>query len=229
MSAYSVAVLADSPRGYWRFDDLLDSSGLGHTLTLSGSAPTTAGLLLSEASLGRSFTDTNADVLTAADHADLDLGNTFSMEAWFTMTAVPGAGTVNTIMTKGNQGYQLTVDQNALLLGVQDGVGEFVRSSVALSTGVTYYACCTKTGDTIKMWLGLVGTDTLPQDKTGAITNGRVCTNNALDLSIGNGNGNQPWFGTLDEPAVYSTVLSQARAEAHYTAGIAAVSSGAFQ
>ncbi len=76
--SYASEILADSPSAHWRLDALTDASGNGNTLTVVGSVPTIAGLLSTDASLGRSYTNNTANHLTAADSASLDVGDVSS-------------------------------------------------------------------------------------------------------------------------------------------------------
>lgn len=152
--------------------------------------------------------------ISAPDSASLDLGDTFSLEAWIrpdTVNANRG------IISKGNGAYYLRVNSEAKLQLLRSQTLEIVESTVALTKETVYHVAATKNGATVKLYINGV-------DRTGVVLNS-TCANNAIELSIGGDSvfSTERFDGRIQYAAVYSTAISLATIEAHYAAGTTSV------
>jgi hypothetical protein len=215
---YKDAVVADSPVSYWR---LAESGG---TNAADNQAANNAGTYQNSPTLGVTpgisdigdtavtFNGTTQDV-QVNDANSLDLGDTFTMEAWIKRTAT--LGTNQGIISKGSGGYYMRMGTGNNLELAKSQIGSIVASTTTITDTNWHHVVATKTGATCKLYIDGV-------DVTGAITN-LTCVDTALHLRIGAdgtaGDSAVEFFsGSIDEPAVYNTVLSAARVSAHYAA-----------
>ncbi|HXJ65862.1 MAG TPA: LamG domain-containing protein [Actinomycetota bacterium] len=209
---YASAILADSPRGYWKFDEasgtLADSSGNGHTGTPNGGITYgVAGAVNTAIRL-----DGTSGYVSVPDHADFDLGDVLTLEAWVNPTAFPD---FMIVFDKGNSAYRLSISPAGKFRLEKVGTGVIVASTIPIPLdGFFHQIVATKNAGTVKLYL-----DT--NDVTGTVTN-QVLGDNGTQMGIGaqlDGTPAAKFFkGGLDEAAIYATALSQARVIAHYQA-----------
>lgn len=214
--SYSAEVLADSPSAYMR---LGEASGTACADAIGGAAGTylggftlgQAGALAGDVDTAVGFNGFSSRV-QFADRAAFDRGDVFTLEAWIKLGAI---NRNNCIVDKGANGYIFRVHSDNRLLLRRNGVGDVVKSTITLTTGVWYHVVATKNGPTVKLYIDDV-------DRTGTVTN-QTMTDTAIAFGIGAADAGTSDFtnGTIDEVAVYPTALSAARVHAHYNAGIA--------
>lgn len=208
----------DGARGYWPLDETsgttaFDRSGNGHDgAYVNTPALNSTGLVPSRGGGSVDFEASSAEYVTIPDHGDLDLGDTFSLEAVFDIESLPG-GSARLIFNKGAGAYSLRVLQNTsvgsgLLQLIRSGVAVVCSSTILLTTGVIYHVIATKTGAAAKLWVNGV-------DVTGTITNSTM-VNTANALEIAAGSAANTWDGRMQDAAVYATVLDADRVAAHY-------------
>ena len=208
--AYVAAVMADLPGGYWRLADLTDTSGKGGDLTVIG-APVWAGSLLTN-DTNKSAQLNIADGFSAADSANLDLGDTFSLEAWVYIDQAPTAGTWYEILSKGADAYELYIDQNRYLTFGKAGGGIVAQLYDVIPVASRQHIVVTKAGAVTKLYVN-------GQEKTNWAGTNATMVNNTSPLYLGRNPFGAGLKGRLDEVAVYPTVLSAGRVSAHYLAG----------
>src|SRR3990167_8224074 len=94
-SLYYSVIVCDKPAGYWPLDEPneeTDYSGNARTLTPVGAPSDVAPLIYD--GRGRDFGGAG-QAYTAGDHASLDLGDSFTLEAWVKPGSVAaGAGSI---------------------------------------------------------------------------------------------------------------------------------------
>ncbi|HST42229.1 MAG TPA: LamG-like jellyroll fold domain-containing protein [Conexibacter sp.] len=217
-SLYYDAVMADNPSAYFR---LGESSGTAALDTVGGASGTyTGGFALGQPSVAPAaggtavrFDAATRGYVRVADRTALDLGDTFTLEAWVRMADVELGG----IVDKGKDGYILRTTENGRVLLRRNNVGDVVTSTVALTPGKAHHVVATKATLVSKLYIDGV-------DVTGTVTN-QTMSDTALELNIGAADAgtNNALDGTIDEVALYKTALSAARVRAHYNAGIGAV------
>ena len=138
--------------------------------------------------------------------------STVSLEAWIKPAALPAAGSFASILTKA-ESYSLQFNGPRLESTIiQAGVRKRLQAaSGAIAVGGTYHVVGTYDGTTQRLYIN--GTQV-------ASTALSLATTNNNSLYIGSWNGSEELFkGTIDEPAVYGSVLSATRVGAHYEAG----------
>lgn len=234
--AYSDEVLADTPLIYYKMDDAAgtttaDSSGNGHNATQSGSAGTQFVLqkdpVAKTSTYGIQFNNgvTNGGTLLNPVPGTYPTGD-FTVEFWQRAYQSSGARQFwNHWMASGNRSFvQVDGTSGRYRLGVNfsgSGDVEFTAGPTAqVSTKRHVVITWTQSSGTADLWVDGVKRDT----KTVAAAAVIAATGS---MAVGNG---QSGVGTLlttqgpnvvlDEFALYSSVLADARIEAHYAAGL---------
>lgn len=212
-STYPAVVLEDAPSAYYRMGEasgnIQDSSGNALHGSVVGPTPVYAqpgALAGSDTAIllaGGAYFDVPDDPL-------LDPGDVFTLEAWVIRGA---AGALQTIFSKGANGYAFGFTSTNTLRLFKDYVSVIAASTITISAdGLYHHVVATKSGATVKIYIDGV-------DVTGGVTNSTI-TATALALRIGRRTGGEESMnGTLDELAIYPTALSAARVLAHYAAG----------
>lgn len=199
-----------------------DSSGNGnHTTTIAGT-PTygvVGALETDPSSTAIQFGST--EYFTAPDHATLDFGDVFTLEAWVKLSTLAGAEMI--VVGKGQEaggspptGPVLSIESNRVSLTYEDFTA-VATSSITIADTTTWHHCVvTKDGATSKVYLDGV-------DVTNLVTNGTF-QNTTVALAIGAnidvGVAYGMFQGYIDEVAVYGTALSAERVLAHYEAAL---------
>lgn len=218
-SAYSNAVLADTPLAYWRLGGssgtaMADSSGNNHTLTLTASTGVGATGILSN------DTDKCWDA-PGTQHGSVTNGtwmntSSFTIECWCRPDKVSG---YNALVTRDgdstSRGWNMYIRDGFLLCYYYPPV-EFT-SSIPMSAGNTYHCVMTSDGTNVKLYVnGVLGASVAT-----ALT---APSGNAMSLAgspAGTTGMSFQFDGRIDEVAYYGQALSEARITAHYQAGIA--------
>lgn len=224
IGSYAAQVLADSPAAYYRMDEASgqpqDSSGNGNHTTVTGGTPTygQTGGITTDPTDGAILLDGTTEYFSAPDHATLDTGDTFSLEAWINRSG--GFATSHTVVDKGTTGgtpsYRMFLDDGTGQFGVEKSGGGTICKSTSLidQTATWYHLVFTKATTTSHLYLNGV-------DVTGTVTNQTIGnTTDALFIGV-EGNGLSNYLDTLiDEVAVYPTALTSSQVLSHYYAGI---------
>lgn len=226
---YPASVLQDSPRAYWRMNDAAGSPfGLADW---SGNS-----LHASPIGVAHGQTGATADGDTAVyfngsssrtEASESQITDTFTVEAWIKRGALGGKQTIFSRGESNGGGFRLAIDTNNTLVltsGDYDGGAFriFARSSTTIAdTNTWHHVAATKSGQNVKLYID--GTDvttiveTIPTLTSGL---GMVVTGAAIGSDYVNGGR---WYaehfnGWIDEPAVYASVLPEARLDAHIAA-----------
>lgn len=214
-TAYSGAVLADAPLGYWRLGEasgttMVDSSGNGRNGTYA------AGVTLGTAGLITGDTDTAVTVSTAggagaiANDTWMNV-DTFTAEAVFNCTSL---GTRN-IITRDVSGLGST--SSAWRIRINSSKIQFLLWHTGLTTltgsttiiaNTKYHVAVTYDGVNMKIYLNGV------QDATSAQSGAVRAVNTQITIGDLAATGGQ-FVGVLDEAAFYGTALSSTRLAAH--------------
>ena len=220
-SAYSNAVLADSPSGYWRLGETggttaADSSGGDNGAYTNGPVLGQASMLPGDSANKAVRFDGVNDYVRVPSSGSLSPAVGVSLEAWIKPASLPASGKFASILTKA-ESYSLqfngprlefTIIQNSARRRLQAPSG-------AIVAGQAYHVVGTYDGATQRLYVN--GTQVASAALTGPITT------NGNPLTMGSWSGGSEFLaGTIDEPAVYPSVLSAARVSAHYQAGIGA-------
>jgi Concanavalin A-like lectin/glucanases superfamily/Bacterial Ig-like domain (group 3) len=218
-SAYSTAVLADSPVGYWHLDGgcFTDSSGNGHNGTVQGGVtPNQPGAPVRTGETSAAF-DGSTGYISLGDPTALQ-PDQVSVEAWINTTA--HANPVNAIVRKRFYGYELYLDGAGI--PVFNTYTQTSLNTVAGNASVADGA-----------WHHLVGTYDGQQARIfvdGQLINTTVCIGGPVyyqpDLvTIGRDGGVASGYfsGRIDEVAIYGAGLSAAQVQAHFAAAVGQV------
>ncbi|MDQ1654977.1 MAG: hypothetical protein QOD41_60 [Cryptosporangiaceae bacterium] len=148
---------------------------------------------------------------TIPHNATLNTGNgPFTLEAWVRRN---DNGTAKqTLLGKGTGDYQWAFSNNKIGL-YKDGTGLIAESTgTQLDTTTFHHYAVTKTGATTHIYID--GTDV-----TATITD-QTLTDTATALTIGGRGSNDLLNGTIDETALYNTVLTPTTINNHYHLGL---------
>ena len=217
---YGAAVYADQPDLYWRLADATGSTATdsGPSLnpgTISGGVTLGAtGVITGNAAA----TFNGSDGLVASNNTFTN-PTQYSEEAWFSTTTnrggkIIGFGNSNTGTSSGYDRHVYMQDDGKLVFGTYTGQLNTITTPDAYNNGQWHHVVATQGADGMKLYLDgqLVGTNpqTGAQNYTGYW---RVGGDNTW------GSSSAFFAGTIDEAAVYPTVLSADRVLAHYQAG----------
>lgn len=224
---YFHTILADSPAAFWRlgetsgqFADRADDADAGtnslgaHPGTVNGTITRgVAGTIANDPDLAITPNGTTGYV-SVADHADLDFGDTFTLEAWIRKAV---DGTFMSIIAKGTNAYQIRMADNNTLQLLRENVALIVSSTITITGTGWHHVAVTKTGATVVLYIDGVNV-------TGVVTN-QTFTNTSTSLHIGRrvAAADEFFNGSIDEVAVYPTALSAARIRRHYIAGLSSL------
>lgn len=204
-AAYDAAVLADTPRGYWKLDEpsgnFADSSGNGLTMTASGSLTysqsgpfTGAGAVLFAAGA----TGTRSQVSALADN--------ITMEAWVYPTS---RATYHSILSNENgglNGYDYVLDVNGRVNVVVQGTGVEGPTGTAIPNNAWTYLCIRRSANFWTSYIAGALDGTMGNLPPGPPSGGQTQI------------GTSTWVGRLSRVAFYESVLTPARMLAHYHA-----------
>jgi hypothetical protein len=221
---YADTVLADSPAGYWRLGE-----ASGTTATAASGSPN--GTYANGPLLGMGGAVNDSDTAPWFDGTDdyAGFGNnygftgtsSFSVELWVeTTAATSGYRRILSKQAASGGGWALLLAStaqampNQLTFYRQDAsAADYADSGVALEPNVVYHVVATYDGSKIRLYV----------DGSLAVTanSTRSVPSNAANMQA----GAPPWAGVdcltgmIDEVAVYNSVLSAPRVQAHYDAG----------
>jgi acid phosphatase type 7 len=215
---YRDEVLADNPSSYWRLGETSGTTAVDERASANGGyvngvALGQTGALANDTNGAVSFDGVNDHVLVPYT-SSLDLTTAVSVEAWIKRSK-PGWQVV-----VGKPGHAQSKHENyAIWFNSTNRVvayfGNGTRYASVTSTPVDtnwHHVVATYDNATAKLYLdGSLATST---------TSDIQMTANTLPLNMGRSTTGSYFFGgQLDEVAVYATVLSSARVQAHYDVG----------
>lgn len=215
-SGYASAVMGDSPIAYWRLGEAsgtvaADSWGTNNgtyvatpTLAVGGASPT-------DANTAVKF-DGSTQYVTVPDVNTLDLGDTFSLEAWVEWDGDTGT---NSFIGKGSGNWDLRVNGSTGKIGFTKGItADIVASTTSITANAWHHVVYTKATTTSKIYINGI-------DRTGVVTDATM-VNNAVNILIGAFRlipaVDQAFHGSIDEVAVYNYALTVTQALAHFNA-----------
>ena len=217
-STYRDAVLASNPVSYWRLGETsgltaADEMGSNPGSYVNGVTLGAPGVTRNDSDLAASFDGVN-DAVSVTSASSLNATTGVTVEAWVKRTK---SGVWQPLVGKPLNG-QSKLENYSLWLNTSN------RPTAFFGNGSTFVTVST-VGAIDSNWHHIVGTydnatakiyldGTLSATKAGA---GVLLTPSTERLSIGTSNsGSYSFGGTLDEVAVYTSVLSAAQIQAHY-------------
>jgi hypothetical protein len=224
--SYSGAILADTPNIYYRLGETAgttasDSSGNGHNGTYAASGVTlgVAGAIVNDADTAITLDGTNGFVQeTSGAGVPTGFANR-SIEAWFKTTSATDM-TIVAYGTPGVANQYFGVYVNGTAIEVKTGAGTTITfpGTTSLITGAWHHLVVTydsgAIGGNLKVYIDGVNFGTQSPTLLGT-------TLDAAGLLVGKDNTATPAFfnGSLDEVAIYPTVLATYQTSNHYKAG----------
>ena len=242
-STYESTVAADSPSAYWRLDDpsgsmAADTTGHGYDGTYNGSVTLSQnGLIPSDPDPGVGFDGGGSTYVSAPTIPALQGDNTRSVEIWFKTTS----GSQQAIFDSGGscvsgQAFDIFLTQPGLYggpphntAGIDVGLcgDDVYLPDLNLGDGNTHHVVVTLSGTTVRVyvdgrtpqgtvWNGGSWTALGNQPFTLPVTPNT--TSNPVWIGASHGVAGAHFVGTIDEVAVYPTVLSATQVNNHITA-----------
>jgi Concanavalin A-like lectin/glucanases superfamily/Bacterial Ig-like domain len=218
-TSYRSEVLADNPGSYWR---LGEASGTAAADTMGANPGTyTGGVTLGQP--GAIVGDTNAsasldgvdDYVVVPDAPSLDFTTAVTVEAWVQRTK---SAAYQVVLGKPGNG-QSKLENYSLWFNTGNGIQAYFGNgttfvsvaSAALDTS-WHHVVATYDNATAKLYVD----GTLRSSASSTVQ----LTPNTLPLNLGRAQGTSSYSfgGRLDEVAVYPSILSAARIQAHYDA-----------
>jgi uncharacterized repeat protein (TIGR01451 family) len=214
--SYASLVLADHPIAFWRVGETtglyaIDSSGHGRTGTyLNGVALGVPGAIVGDLDTSARFDGVN-DCIRVSDDAALRLNGPFSIEFWAKQRSFvnsrPGILYKGSSYWGGFSSYAVYETWNGTLR--LDRSGHTISSNSGALTSSFRYFVVTYDGWRVRWYVdGVLKTTTSVSFST-----------NTSNRSLRIGRGYDYGKNDVDEVALYSSALSQARISAHYAAG----------
>lgn len=233
--AYKAAVLADSPVGYWRFNEdygtatYADSSGNSYALTaVNGSMVPMIGAIVGspDRAMFSALANGQRASLPAGLQTGWPSGQSFSIEAW----VWPSVGStwsplfdIGTTASSSNNRISFNFGTNVaanpvtptFIVHASDGSADSITCPKYIVGSSWMHMVGTTDGSTMKLYV-----------------NGSLCASGAVGITVSTGvNRNQggvfttpyadsPPSAGIDELALYNTALSAARVLAHFQAGV---------
>lgn len=199
---------------YWRLGEssgtgACDSWGSNAGSYGGGYALGRVGAIAGESDTAVGF-DGSTGSVTVPHSSSLDVGDTFTVEAWVKRNGF-GAPDYQAIASQGANSWLLAFNAANRLVLRQAKVGDLVQSNRAVTDTGWHHVAVTKSGASVHLYID-------GADVTSGVT-ARTMANNTVPLSIGQSSGTSYWNGTLDEVALYGGALSAAQVKAHYDAG----------
>src|SRR5918912_1725866 len=142
--------------------------------------------------------------------SSLDVGDTFTIEAWVKRNAF-GAPAYQAIASQGANAWLLAFSSGNRLVLRKATVGDLVNSTTTVTDTAWHHVAATKSGTSVHLYIDGV-------DRTGSVTN-RTMANNTIPLTIGQSSGTSYWNGTLDEVALYNAALPASTIQSHRDKG----------
>jgi PKD repeat protein len=227
-SLYAQAVRTTAGlRAYWRLAETTGTTANDETTNnLDGTYENTptlgaAGLLAGDSNRAVDLVRSSSERITVADNTLLDPTN-LTLEAWVRPDSSLSFGQVRTIFAKSNSNandFSYSLDYrrsgfttNQLVFSVTTTSNTDYTVTQTLNSGTKYHIAATYNGSTMRIYVNGVQVGS-GQSKTGNLRN------SAQPLRIGAFWSSDYWDGAIDEAAVYSTALSAAQIQSHYTNG----------
>lgn len=215
--SYPVIVTGDAPVSWWRLGEstgtsAADERGANGGTYVSGTTLGATSLLPSQTRSTAVTFDGRAGNVRVTAARSLDLTTAITLEAWIKPAALAGTGTYASVLTKPDA-YTLQFDGSLLEFTItQSGARKRLKAAARMSTATVYHVVGTFDGVTQRLYVN------------GALVSSTALAGSA-DVSagalrIGSWDGTGEFFnGTIDEAAIYRSVLSAEAVARHYASG----------
>ena len=215
-SLYATAVLSDAPISYWRLAETTSTTAADERGRHPGSYSTGAqrgvpGLLSSDTN--RAVRLDGSSRIAVPEASTLAISPAVSLEAWIKPEAIPAPGGWASVVSRP-EGYSLQFNGPQLEFTIiQSGARKRLKAPVgAIAVGGRYHVVGTYDGQQQRLYIN--GELAVSAPLTGPVGAGRS------GLGIGAWEGNEFFTGTIDEVAVYASMLTGLQVKQHHDAGI---------
>ncbi len=234
LGPYGTAVLADSPVGYWRFNDLATSplgiadwSGNGQSASRSGVALQEPGATADGDQSVFFGGATSSSVAIVGSGPAHNLTDTFSAELWFKRSSLGGQQTLIGRGESNGGGLRLAINGSNRIEFAYGGCNTCINSGVLTTSTVTvtdttgwHHVVATKAGSSVHLYLD--GNEVTGGVSNATLTVGHSSIQWGRTYYFTDNSGiptNTDYFsGWIDEPAFYSTPLTLTQVQAHEAA-----------
>lgn len=222
-SSYDATVMADSPVGYWKLNEVsgtsaADSSGNGYNGTYSGGF--TLGQTIANVS-GGVFLNGTSGIITLPAGTNMNVGTTWTAEGWTVLSSTTGPAAV--LVEKYTGGTNPVSVALGIAIDNTSGTyyaGGFYTGSAWVSavggqvvaTGVVCYWAITYDNSNLRLYINGVL-------QAVTATSGHLSSNDGWFIGVNNTGTAGFLKGCVGNVALYNTTLSAARIRAHYLAG----------
>ena len=219
--SYGAAVYADQPDLFWRLGEASGTSAADAGAALNpgtyvgGVTLGATGAVDGLANTAATFNGSNGFVASVSSFTN---PTTYSTEAWFRTTSTTGGkivgfGSAATGLSSSYDRHVYLQNDGKVVFGTYTGVQNLLTTPTAYNDGQWHQVVATQGADGMKLYLDgqLIRSNTVTgaQNYTGYWRVGGDRTWNSTSSYLA---------GTIDEAAVYPTVLSAQRVAQHYTA-----------
>lgn len=219
MSAYTTAVLADTPVGFWELAEPSGTTATDQMAHQNGTYTNVTGVTLGQTGIAGGataalFTAANSGYVNIPSNASIPFGDTFTIEAWVKRVST---GTIQGIFAGPTGAPVFRFNAADQLDCVKGQTGDLGHASVTLTDTAGFHHCVwTKATTTTHIYLD-------GSDVTGTISNLVMATGNGIASIAADKSSASPlnfFDGTICMVAYYTTALSSTQVSAHYAAGV---------
>lgn len=214
---YPEAVMAQAPAAYWRFEELTgttlaDASGNAHTGTIQGAPLLDTNIGLINLGSAANFNGVNTGV-TIPYSAALNPAK-FTIVLWMNreVTASDVQRIISSRPSTGFTGYDVWCGDSNISVSLGNGVDYAGFSAVTPLADQSKMLVITYDGATIRVLVDMV------QIGTAARTGFQPNTTNQTTIARRSYDDARHFLGTLDEPAIFGRVLTDAQLQSIYDA-----------
>ncbi len=204
--------------GYWRLGEssgsvACDGAGSSPGAYAGGVSLGLPGAIGGDTDTAAGFDGQQARV-SVANTAALRVGDVFSVEAWVRRGLV-GTGGNQVVASKQDGSWVLMFSPDDRLVLRRSNRADVVASTVRVTdTAGWHHVAVTKSGGSVHLYVD-------GADVTGTVSR-QTMVDNSLPMGIGQSSDTAYFAGSIDEVALYRTVLTSAQIRAHDDAGTSA-------
>jgi PKD repeat protein len=221
-SDYAQAVLTDNPQSWWR---LSDDGGATTVQDWAGSNSASAGTGVTFGTAGAIGGDTNTAATFSGTSAGLVAGQTqltgpqvFSIEAWFKTTSTSGGkivgfGSSATGTSSSYDRHVYMLSNGRIAFGVYPGAAKTVTSAASYNDGQRHQVTATLGSGGMMLYL-----DGKRVAMDASVTSAQAYSGYWRIGGDTSWSGNSFFAGSIDDVAVYDTVLTKQQVDAHWVA-----------
>jgi trimeric autotransporter adhesin len=225
--SYGAAVYGDDPSFYWRLGETGGPTAADASAALSPGTYTGSGVTYSQppAITGSSNTSVSLNGSSGGVYSQgtFDNPTVYSEELWFKSTTTSGGkligfGNTSTGLSSGYDRHVYMTNSGQIVFGVWTGFPNTITSPNSYNDGAWHHMVATQGGSGMRLYLDGASVGSNPQTSAQGYSGYWRAGGDNLG-GWPDGPSSNYFAGSIDEVAVYPTVLSAATAASHYAAG----------